>query len=146
MRPPPSPVVVLSMWPCNNISPHLSIVIFLFPNSTHQTENGTAYMWELLIANHLHQSFMFGQSKIGNSSQIKTTPFIKFYSPPNSRIVKSAVRDYMIITLDKSQICELCALWSSLPLCPEGFFLSTLLLETLGSSLIRVKWWQPKST
>jgi hypothetical protein len=36
----------------------------------HKTEAGTSNMWELLIANHLDQSFMFTQSNTGSTSQI----------------------------------------------------------------------------
>jgi hypothetical protein len=35
----------------------------LFRNPTHQTENGTANMWELLIANQLDQSLCLANRK-----------------------------------------------------------------------------------
>ncbi len=42
----------------------------LFCNPAHKTEIGTTNRWELLIANHLDQSFTIDQSKMGSSSQI----------------------------------------------------------------------------
>jgi hypothetical protein len=44
---------------------HPSLVVYFFSNPTHKTEMGTANRWELLLANHLYQSFRLANQKHG---------------------------------------------------------------------------------
>jgi hypothetical protein len=76
----------------------------LFRNPTHQTENGTCKYVGTTNSKPAGPIIMFGQSKIGSSSQIRTTllKFTHLLIPELSSTV-----GFMIITLDKSQICEL---------------------------------------
>jgi hypothetical protein len=69
--------------PCNNISHIWVVVIYFFPNPIPiQTENGkTAYMWELLIANHLDQIIMFDHHHSLDKSQIFVSCTLLIMSP-----------------------------------------------------------------
>jgi hypothetical protein len=85
-----------------NYFSHPSLVIYFFPTPPIKLETGTANRWGTTNSKPSGPIIMFDQSKIGNSSQIKTNPF-KIYSTPNSRIVWNcqAMSGIMIITLDK---------------------------------------------
>ncbi len=100
---------LLSMWWCKNIS-HIQVIYFLnlfFGNLTHKTESGTAYMWELLIVNHLD----LANQEQGFSSQII---FITLFSSQCNSFAAHFTSQIIFITLFSSQCNSFAAHFTSL--------------------------------
>jgi len=74
-----SPAVVLSMWPCKNISYIQVLIIYFFPTPPIKLKLGLRIGGRLLIATHLDQSNYLTNQQEGAVNKFDLTVFIRLF-------------------------------------------------------------------
>jgi len=74
--------VVLSMWPCKNISRIQVLVTYFFPTPPIKLKLGLQIDGRLLIATHLNKSNYLASQKQGSVNKYDLTVFIRLFRAP----------------------------------------------------------------